>query len=448
MSAIIKIKRSSSATQPGNLGAGEMAYSWATNAGGKLYIGWGAENQGNAQNLDPIGGKYYTDLMDVTFGTTTASKSLIVDADKALDELTLGKLEIKGNDITALDAGATMDIDLIPKGNGTVKVPAGYKGRSGFTADSLVTKEYVDGYVTGLDVKESCRAASTGNVANLSNPGFSTLDGVSLNQNDRILLKDQTQAKQNGIYIFDTSSTALTRADDFNSSTNVTPGAFTFVEEGTVNENSGFTVSSDGTINVGTDNINFIQFSGAGAIGAGQGISKSGTTISVNFDNSTIGLDTSQQLAVKGSGTQYQVLVTEAGTASPAWGALPLNQSAAVTGTLGVSNGGTGISSALKGSVLVANTADTISALDGSGGADKVLTYDGTNDVVQWSTSLGATMGGTGQTSYTTGDLLFANSSTTLTTISSSGHGEKFLQMNQGQTAPQWTDTIDGGTFT
>ena len=74
MSAIIKIKRSSSVTQPANLGAGEMAYSWATAAGGKLYIGWGAENGGNAANVNPIGGKYYTDLMDVTFGTTTASK--------------------------------------------------------------------------------------------------------------------------------------------------------------------------------------------------------------------------------------------------------------------------------------------------------------------------------------------------------------------------------------
>ena len=57
-------------------------------------------------------------------------------------------------------------------------------------------------------------------------------------------------------------------------------------------------------------------------------------------------------------------------------------------------------------------------------------------------------MGGTGQTSYTQGDLLFADSTTSLTTISPTGHGDKFLQMNNGETAPQWTDTIDGGVFT
>ena len=446
MSAIIKIKRSSSVAQPGNLGAGEMAYSWATSTGGKLYIGWGAESQGNAQNMNPIGGKYYTDLMDVTFGTTTASKSLIVDADKALNELTLGKLEIKGNDITALDAGATMDIDLIPKGDGTVKVPSGYKSRGNFTADSLVTKEYVDGYVTGLDIKESVRVATTSNIANLSSPGFTAIDGVTLATNDRILVKDQTQAKQNGIYVWDSSSTAMTRADDFNSSVNVTSGAFTFVEEGSTYNNTGWAMTEDGTINVGSDNIAFTQFSGAGAFTAGAGLTASGTEFAVDFDNTTIGIDSSSKLAVKG-GAQYSVLVSSA-SGSPSWQGLPLNQSAAVSGSLGVANGGTGLTSALQGSVLVANAANTISALDGAGGADKVLTYDGTNDAVQWSTSLGATMGGTGQTSYTQGDLLFADSTTSLTTISPTGHGDKFLQMNNGETAPQWTDTIDGGIFT
>lgn len=505
MAAIIKIKRSGSNTAPSQLAQGEMAYSFAT-GGNKLYIGTGNENNGVAAAVTVIGGNYYTNLLDVTAaGTTDASKALIVDADKALDVLTIGDLKTENSTITALGAtNADVDIDLAPKNQGAVQVPTGYMNRTNFGTNSLVTKEYVDAHSSGLDVKESVRAATTSSEANItiSNPGFTAIDGVNLSNGDRVLVKNQsTTASENGIYIFNGSASAMTRADDFVTG-NVDPGAFCFVEEGTVNGDSGFVLSTNGAITVGTTALAFTQFSGAGSFSAGAGLSQTGTTFEVDFDDSTIGLDTNNKLAVKASGTQYQVIVSGAGTASPAWGALPLNQSAAVSGTLPTSRGGTGLTtgslpkgavlytdadnsiaaldgggaadqvltydsgndvvawstalsvtlggtglnSITKGSVLVANTDDTLSALDGGGISDKLLKYN-TNDTISWTSSIGVGLGGTGLTSYAQGDMVFASSTTSLSTISSSGHAGKFLIMNSSETAPEWTNIIDGDTF-
>jgi hypothetical protein len=142
------------------------------------------------------------------------------------------------------------------------------------------TKGYVDAARAGLDVKQSVRAATTAAV-NLSTEleaGDVIDTTVTLVAGDRVLVKNQGTASQNGIYVVQETGVAV-RATDFDGAGEVSGGAFTFVEEGTVNADSGWVVSSNGPISVGTDPINWSQFSGAGQITAGDGLTKDGNTI-------------------------------------------------------------------------------------------------------------------------------------------------------------------------
>jgi hypothetical protein len=148
------------------------------------------------------------------------------------------------------------------------------------------TKAYVDAARAGLDVKKSVRAASTTNIATLSGP--MTIDGVSLVAGDRVLIKDQTTGSANGIYVV--NAAAWTRATDADGSniagTEVSPGMFTFVEEGTVNADSAWVLTNNGAVTVGTTALTFAQFSGAGQITAGAGMTKSGNTLDVGTASS------------------------------------------------------------------------------------------------------------------------------------------------------------------
>jgi hypothetical protein len=221
------------------------------------------------------------------------------------------------------------------------------------------TKGYVDAARSGLDVKQSVRAATTGTV-NLSTDvdNGSIIDGVTLATGNRILIKDQggvgVAHVDNGIYTVNASG-APTRATDFDSSDEVTPGAFTFVEEGTANGDAGFVVATNGSITVGSTAILFTQFSGTGQITAGAGLSKDGSTLNVNYDDVTIYVDANDKLAVKSSSTAGQVLVSN-GSGSASWGALNLDDSDAVTGTLAVANGGTNASTASAARTNLAET--------------------------------------------------------------------------------------------
>tara|TARA_B100001094_G_scaffold332921_1_gene407331 strand:+ start:3744 stop:8486 length:4743 start_codon:yes stop_codon:yes gene_type:complete len=143
-------------------------------------------------------------------------------------------------------------------------------------------KAYVDGVASGLDVKLSVRIATTAN-GTLSSAfaNGQTVDGVSLSTGDRILLKNQSTGSQNGIYTVN-SSGAPTRATDFDQNSEVTGGAFTFVEEGTVNANLGFVLTNTGSITLGSTALTFSQFSGAGQVTAGTGLTKSGNTINAD----------------------------------------------------------------------------------------------------------------------------------------------------------------------
>jgi hypothetical protein len=200
-------------------------------------------------------------------------------------------------------------------------------------ATDAATKGYVDGVASALDIKLSVRAASTANVTGTYNStgGTSargqltamtnTLDGVTLAANDRILLKDQSTGAQNGIWVVSTLGTGANgvwdRATDFDSDPEVTPGAFTFVTEGTANADSGWVLTTDGTIIIGGASgtaLTWTQFSGAGQVIAGSGLTKTGNTLNVGAGTGIV--VNADDIAVNRTGTNgaHVPLVFKTGT--------------------------------------------------------------------------------------------------------------------------------------
>lgn len=147
-------------------------------------------------------------------------------------------------------------------------------------ATDAATKGYVDAARSGLDVKQSVRVATTitgGNI-DLSIGGLLVIDGVQTVAGDRVLVKNQVDHIENGLYTV-VDGAAWTRTPDANENLEVTAGLFTFVAEGTVNADSGWVLTSNDVITIGSSELHFAQFSGAGQITAGNGLTKTGNTI-------------------------------------------------------------------------------------------------------------------------------------------------------------------------
>ena len=163
-----------------------------------------------------------------------------------------------------------------PTMTGTVTVPTPSNNTD------AATKAYVDTIKQGsIDIKDSVRVASTANIAIASAlTNGSTIDGVTVATGNRVLLKDQTDASENGIYAV-VASGAASRTVDANTNTLVTSGMYTYVSEGTAGNAIGFVLTTADPITLDTTNLTFTQFSSAGAIAAGTGMTKTSNTLDV-----------------------------------------------------------------------------------------------------------------------------------------------------------------------
>lgn len=155
---------------------------------------------------------------------------------------------------------------------------------SGYGITDAYTKTEVDGLVTGLDFKQSVRVATT---ANITLSGTQTIDGVSVVAGNRVLVKDQSTASQNGIYVVAAGAWSRSTDADNSPAGEVTAGMYCFVEEGTVNADSGWVLTTNDAITLGSTSLAFAQFNGLGQITAGTGLTKTGNTL--NHSNSVTG---------------------------------------------------------------------------------------------------------------------------------------------------------------
>jgi hypothetical protein len=338
MANTIRIKRSTGTDVPGTLANAELAFSELSKT---LYYGVGTGGAGGtATAVEAIGGagafatlataqtisgvKTFTGatvlgtpasgtLSNCTGISLTAATGTLPVANGGTGATTTGgaSFAVKGAniDITSL-AGLTTALTVAQGGTGvttstgtgstvlsasptltgTANVAAltssgnvivgGTLTLSGAPSSDLqaATKGYVDATATGLDVKASCRVASTANIV-LATGTALTIDGVVTVAGDRVLVKDQSTASQNGIYVV--AAGAWSRSTDADTSAEVTAGMFTFVSEGTANADSGWVLTTNDAIVLGTTDLTFAQFSGAGQITAGDGLTKSGNTLNV-----------------------------------------------------------------------------------------------------------------------------------------------------------------------
>lgn len=146
-------------------------------------------------------------------------------------------------------------------------------------AADLVTKAYADSQAAGLDFKASVRAASTANIDLTLGGALIDIDGVDIVEGDRILVKNQTDAVQNGIYVAATG--AWTRATDADTSGDMSPGTIVYIEEGATHARQQWVITTTGAITIGTTPITWTQFSGASIATAGAGLRASGNTYNV-----------------------------------------------------------------------------------------------------------------------------------------------------------------------
>ena len=237
-------------------------------------------------------------------------------------------------DKTKLDAAtATDSINtlVLRDANGRFQVATPVAGLD------AANKSYVDSARSGLDVKSSVKVATTGPITLSTDlaPG-DTIDGYTLVAGDRVLVKNQDTASENGIYEVQ-SDGSVVRASDADSNAEVTPGMFTFVEQGTTNADSGWVLITDAPITLGSTGLEFSLFSVAGNILAGDGLLKTGDVLSVRVDDNA----TNPTLEIYND--RLRIATTAAGSGLTGGGASPLAINLSSTSGLAISSDQLGI---------------------------------------------------------------------------------------------------------
>jgi hypothetical protein len=266
-----------------------------------------------------------TNTISINAATTSANGYL-----SSTDWNTFNDKQATG--VSVLLAGSTM--------NGLLVLSADPSAALG-----AATKQYVDNVAQGLDVKGSVVVATT---ANISLSGTQTIDGIPLVAGYRVLVKDQTTASQNGIYVV--ASGAWTRATDMDTWAEV-PGAFTFIEKGTAYGDTGWVCTSNAGGIIGTNPITFTQFSGAGAgVTEGTGITITAGVISTN----------AAQTHVTSLGTLSGLTVTNTINGSITGNAGTVTTNASLTGPVTSSGNITAIANGAITNAMLANNQLTV----------------------------------------------------------------------------------------
>ena len=248
-------------------------------------------------------------------------------------------------------ANAAVDVNKLDLSSGTFDFQSAVLQVATPSADShAATKGYVDALAQGLHWKDSVKVATT---ANITLSGSQTIDGIAVSADERVLVKDQSTASENGIYV--AASGAWSRAADMNAADEFS-GAAVFVQQGSTNADTGYVCTNDGDVTVGTTSIAFTQFTGAGQFTAGDGLDLTGSTFSVNVDDSSIEIS-ADALQVKAAGITNAML---AGSIENAKLANSTISGVALGGTLGAlsaSAAGAITMTSYDGSASVANVA-------------------------------------------------------------------------------------------
>jgi hypothetical protein len=290
----------------GNLTTGGVVAATGNVSGGNLTTAGVLSVTGNA-NVGNLGtGGLITATGNVSGGNLTTGGIVnatgnIVSGANVVTDLIVGKTA----SVTITAIGSDQNINLVPTGIGTVNVGNFIISNvaTPVASTDAATKQYVDDVAQGLHTHDSCNAATSTTLATSSggtvtyNNGtsgvgatltttgsYTTIDGVTLSNGMRILVKDEANTAHNGIYDR-TSSTVLTRSVDFNTPVEMAGGDFTFVTAGTLYDNTGW-VMPDPVTTVGTSPVVWVQFSGAGTYTAGTGLTLDGNQF--NIGNTTV----------------------------------------------------------------------------------------------------------------------------------------------------------------
>lgn len=351
----------------------------------------------------------------VTLGTSTVSLGGTITSLSGLSEVQVDNINVNGNSITATDVNGS--VVLVPNGTGVVDVTD--SRITGVAAPVLATdaanKAYVDNAITGLTFKDAVNLLANTNIALTGSSGTLVIDGhaqlVPADTGYRILLIGQTTGSENGIYTYSDNGTtyALSRSADADTYQEL-EGAAVFVLEGNVYAQTGWTETNYTLTSFAGQT--WVQFSGSGAYVAGEGLILTGTTFDVGAGNG---------ITVTANAVSLSASVAGDGLA----------HSAGVINAVGTAN-------------RISVSADAIDISATYAGQTSITTL-GTISTGTWSAdTIATTKGGTGLTTYATGDILYANGANSLAKLTIGANG-KVLQVN-GSGVPVWAD-IDGGTY-